>query len=338
MASHPDLQMIREETLCACHRPPQHVSVGKMKGNNFLNQTHYVFTTSRDVHRQVDTRMGPSNLSRAEQQANNTTPRRSTTRQLRFAVRLAEQAAAAMMKDTSLPLLLSELLVVDSKREADSNSSSSPISLEQAQQVVKRRRLLRKQPDPAVERRNPPKLASWGELFRRFGARVPNRGRHYFNEGDEVATATQQLIPHFQVKHVVMACGTNRVQLPKPGIDVQDIPVRQTIVVARQDGKVKVDGEPEVWARGVPKYKRWRAGIPARVSLTAYGMDRRPPAVSAPQGFPELDFREPMVDVPVPVSEGQSEGQRQGEAISMHEPPRVEGSDESRPIVPRVWK
>ena len=48
-------------------------------------------------------------------------------------------------------------------------------------------------------------MASWGEMFRRYGVRVPNRGRHYFNEGDEVVTATQQLIPHFQVKHVAMA-------------------------------------------------------------------------------------------------------------------------------------
>ena len=336
LASHPDLQMIREETLCACHRPPQHIRMGKMKGNNFLNQTHYVFTTSRDVHQQVDTRAGPSILPSAEQQASNTTPPRSTTRQLR----LADKAAAAMMKDTSVPLLLSELMVVESKREADFNSVSFPVSIEQAQQVVKRRRLLRKQPDPSISKWDQPRMASWGEMFRKFGVRVPNRGRHYFSEGDEVAIATQQLIPHFEVKRVVMARGTNRVQLPKPGVDVNDIPLRQTIVVARQDGKVRVDGEPEYWARGVPKYKRWRAGIPARLSLTAYGMDRRP-GMSGParvSGHSVLDSLESAVASGEPRP-GPSIPKPDDGVPFQHGPcaegPGAKGSEEGQPIIPQ---
>ena len=106
MAAHPDLQMILEETLCACHLQSQRISAGRMKGKNFLSQPRYVFTTSR---------MDPSILSKAEQQPSHTTPPRCTTRQLR----LADRAAAAIMQDNSIPLLLSELSVADSKREAD---------------------------------------------------------------------------------------------------------------------------------------------------------------------------------------------------------------------------
>ena len=124
-----------------------------------------------------------------------------------------------------------------------------------ARQVVKRRRLWRKQPPPPVQRQPEDPVGSWGDLFRRFGVRVKTRGRFYFNEGDEVVAAAQRLTPHFQVKQVVMARGTNRVQLPKPGFDAGDIPLRQTIVVSRQDGKVRVDGEPEQWTRAT-KYKR----------------------------------------------------------------------------------
>ena len=43
-------------------------------------------------------------------------------------------------------------------------------------------------------------------------------------------------------------------------------------MVACQDGKVRIDGEPEAWTRA-PKYKRWQKGIPASISLTIYGRE-----------------------------------------------------------------
>ena len=294
LAGDQDLQSILEETLCACHSPFEGHRKGRIDGNNFLKRRRFVYTTSRAMHQAVDTRTSQDILPKQQHQQHATTTPRSTTRQLR----LADQAANTMLGDHSIPLFLSELLVVDHKREGDFNSSNSQDSLDVAQQVVKRRRLVRKQPPPNLRGQPSASVRSWGELFRDFGNRVINRGRFYFNDGDEVVQATQRLIPHFQVKHVVMARGTNRVQLPKPGIDVRDIPIRQTIVVARQDGKVRIDGEPEQWTKA-PKYKRWRSAIPARISLTAYGAPRLHVGSASPVFEPSAD---PQLNRVVPRS------------------------------------
>ena len=264
--STPELQDVMHGTMCAVHCPSEVMGLGKMSGNNFLNKKSFIYTTSRVVHDAIDTRKTSKHLSNPSQAAANTPAPRSQTWQLR----LAEQAAAAMTSDCSVPLCLSELLVANLKREGDLNLSNHA-ALENAQQVVKRRRLLRKQPAPEARKaRDQLNDASWVAVFKKFN--VPHRGRVYFKEGDEIVKQVQTLIPQFQIKHVVMARGTNRVQLPKPGLEIQDIPLRQTIVVSRDNGKVVTDGGCEHWTKN-PKYKRWRRGIPARVSLTAYGSE-----------------------------------------------------------------
>ncbi|CAE7506339.1 GIP, partial [Symbiodinium microadriaticum] len=184
--STPELQDVMHGTLCAVHCPSEVMGLGKMSGNNFLNKKSFIYTTSRAVHEATDTRRAKRHFSNPGQLTSNTPAPRSQTWQLR----LAEQAAAAMISDCSVPVYLSELLVADLKRDGDLNLSNQA-ALENAQQVVKRRRLLRKQPAPAVSKaRDQQSEASW----------------------------VQELIPQFQVKHVVMARGTNRVQPPKPGI------------------------------------------------------------------------------------------------------------------------
>ncbi|CAE7315683.1 RE1 [Symbiodinium sp. CCMP2592] len=241
--SSPELQDVMHGTMCAVHCPSEAMGLGKMRGNNFLNKKSFIYTTSRVVHEAIDTRKEPTHLSNPSQATSNTSAPRSPTWQLR----LAEQAAAAMISDRSVPLYLSELLVADLKREGDLNLSNRA-ALENVQQVVKRRRLLRKQPAPEMcKARDQFKDASWIAIFKKFD--VPHRGRVYFRDGDEVVKQVQTLIPQFQIKHVVMARGTNRVQLPKPGLEIQDIPLRQTIVVSRDNGKVMADGGCEQWTK-----------------------------------------------------------------------------------------
>ncbi|CAE7416296.1 TY5A [Symbiodinium microadriaticum] len=130
-------------TLCAVHCPSEVMGLGKMSGNTFLNKKSFIYTTSRAVHEATDTRRAKRHLSNPGQLTSNTPAPRSQTWQLR----LAEQAAAAMISDCSVPVYLSELLVADLKRDGDLNLSNQA-ALENAQQVVKRRRLLRKQPAP----------------------------------------------------------------------------------------------------------------------------------------------------------------------------------------------
>ena len=264
-------------TLCAIHCLANVPGIGKIKGNNFLNKQSFLYTTSRTVHRAVDARQASRfHAQSCPSKGNHATAPRQQARQLQ----LAELAAGAMMSDTEVPLYLPELLLGEGVTSGDHNSE-----IKSAQQVVKRRRLMYKQPaSQPGSGQNQSSQPSWGEVFRSPELDVSHRGRVYFNEGRAVVAKVQRLIPRFHVMHVVMARGTNRVQLPKPGLDPREIPIRQTIVVARRDGKVRVDGEPEAWARA-PKYKRWRKGIPARISLTIYGRERSSsaggPAVSS---------------------------------------------------------
>ena len=262
----PELQDVLRGTLCAMHCLTNVPGTGRIKGNNFLNKQSFLYTTSRTVHRAVDIRQ----ISRFPNSSSRNIRNRATTpHQQARQLQLAELAASALMRDQELPLYNSELLLGEGSSSGDRNSE-----VEAAQQVVKRRRLVYKQPVPQPGGgQNQSGSPSWGEIFRNPKLDVSHRGRVYFNQGDEVVGQIQRLTPHFHVVHVVMARGTNRVQLPKPGLDPQDIPMRQTMVVARKDGKVKVDGGPEAWTR-VPKYKRWRKGIPARISLTIYGRSR----------------------------------------------------------------
>ena len=102
LTSDPELQAILEETLCARHGPIKGVSQGRMEGNNFLNRTRYVYTTSRAVHHAVDTRKAQPILSKQHRQQHLSgamTSQHVTTRQLR----LAETAAAALSSDHSYP-------------------------------------------------------------------------------------------------------------------------------------------------------------------------------------------------------------------------------------------
>ena len=80
----------------------------------------------------------------------------------------------------------------------------------------------------------------------------------------------QQLVPEFQVKHVVSCRGTNRIRPPQMGWAPRDIPLRKTVVVQRDGTGIAVDGDVEEWSR-IPRYKQHRKGIPARLSMTAYG-------------------------------------------------------------------
>ena len=168
------------------------------------------------------------------------------------------------------PLMVTKLLVgATESREAPSTDNL------EVRQLFKRRRLMGRQPPPTV--RNLDGLieaGDWEMFFRDHNSRVPRVGGVYFQGDDEVVKRVQALIPQFEVKHVVLCRGANRVRPPQDGWEGVDIPLRNTVVVKRDGGRVVEDGDVEEWTK-IPRYKRNRAIIPARVSLTAYGAMHR---------------------------------------------------------------
>ena len=103
-----------------------------------------------------------------------------------------------------------------------------------------------------------------------LNSRVAKVGASYFEEGDPIVGEIQRLIPEFQVKHVVACRGTNRIRPPQIGWSPRDIPWRKTVVVQRDGTGIAEDGEVQEWGK-LPRYKQYRKGIPARLSMTAYG-------------------------------------------------------------------
>ena len=179
--------------------------------------------------------------------------------------------------------MMSELLIGEEvKREApDSN-------LQAVQQVLKRRRLRRKQ--PLAETADQDHVGvTWESVFQKYNAVVPRVGRKYFGLHDEIVAEIQPLIPQFQIKHVVMCRGTNRLQPPSNTQSAEDIPLRLTVVVSREDGQVQMDGGVEEWTK-IPRYKRMRKVVPAKVSLTAYGIASLPPVTDN-----SLQRRDPLI-------------------------------------------
>ena len=215
--------------------------------------------------------------------------------------------------------------------------------VEAAQQVLKRRRLWGKQPFPEQSAGDEREAVTWERVFKEVNGRVPKGGSIAVEEGDAITTLVQQLLPDLQVQQVLFCRGTNRVQPPKGSWTGRDIPLRQVVVVRRDNGKVEVDGDIEEWVK-VPRYKQCRPTIPARLSATVYGIRPQNPYVqpevrsdvSMPDDVPEAPMEDPegsAVEASVP------EGLVQGfppKAIPRHGPGFLDLSSEDRGILIRL--
>ena len=247
----PQLQEVQQGTLRMIHE----LEVGDTPpGNNHLRKATTLYTTSRRLQQSVDTRFqtaGPDPSGRS----NRMFPRER---------RLAKRVAMHLGQDLGFPLPLEELLFNVEKRGVSNSDFTA------AQQVLKRRRLFGKQPGPTISGSEAPRI-SWDTVFRDVNARVPKGGKVGFSEGDPVVQQVQALLPQIVVQHVVCCRGTNRIQPPCVEGMPRDMPLRQTVVVKRVGGEIAMDGEIEDWSQ-VPRYKQMRKGIPAKLSLTAYGM------------------------------------------------------------------
>ena len=243
-----------------------------------------MYTTSRQLHQNIDTRWSKSVPLRAgdpqDQTRHDTAPRTDISSSSRCRNHsFVNQVANQLCRDLGHPLLIEELLV-GSDGEAERKEPNSDQAVAAARQVLKRRRLLGKQPPPGATSVPSSSLTSdsnaqptWGGVFQHLNGKVPVKKRIGFNEGDHEVTLAQQLMPDFAVKHIVVCRGTNRVQPPHASCDVRDIPLRYTMVVKRADGEIAVDGGIEEWTQ-IPQYKQGRKGIPAKMSLQPMELPR----------------------------------------------------------------
>ena len=257
---------ILQGTLCTVHHLPELGKGQAPPGNNFRNRRTLLHTTSRSLHEATDTRKIAATMSHAKSSSGNTPPRVPELHRhfnICVAKTLLQNRVQGMM---DYPLMMSELLFGETV-EAPQSELVQP-SVQEASGVFKRRRLLGKQPPPRL---SGPEDETWDRVFQEVNPWVPKGGSVFFDEGDSFVSKVQTLVPEFVVKHVVVCRGTNRVRPPKEGWSSRDIPVRRTVVVKRDGTGICEDGGVEEWG-ALPRYKQMRKGIPAKVSLTAYGI------------------------------------------------------------------
>ena len=332
----PEFAEIQQGMLMAVHNPQELEGHKKVPtGNNFYRRRTIIHTTSRAIHQALDTRPAVTEPQRPSSSHNHDKPQRKHLLQQSLGTR----AAPALLSNGGLPLLLSELLLGEGSRELPQED------LEAAQQVLKRRRLWGKQspPEQNAESSGASKAVTWERIFTEVNDRVPKGGGMAVEEGDAITSMVQQLLPDFQVQQVVFCRGTNRVQPPKGSWVGKDIPLRQTVVVRRDNGKVELDGALEEWTK-VPRYKQCRAIIPARMSATVYGIQLHDPYVqpvhrsesSGSDEGPEMQIDDPAGSA---VEVGAPEGLVQGfppKMIPRHGPGFLGLNEEERGTIMRL--
>ena len=183
------LAEVQRGMLCLVHNPADLGRKTVPSGNNHLNKKTVVFTTSRALQQALDTRITAGTKNEQAQQpiTKHDTHIQHRSRHHPRCNRFADKVALCLQRETGTPLPVEELLVGEHKREG----SDSDLTV--AKQALKRRRLRGKQPpQPQV----PPKVEDpWVKVFQMVNDRIPPKGRVYLQEGDEVVTQVQALIP-----------------------------------------------------------------------------------------------------------------------------------------------
>ena len=149
-----------------------------------------------------------------------------------------------------------------------------------ANDVVKRRRLAWKQ---AVEQAPGEETTPRGrkvtlrtrlkEIFQDVEAMAPRVGTVVVETGSVLFEKLAKVCETMKVVHVEVCRGTERLRLPKEGIDKSSLTLRQTIVMHRSTGECEILGKPENWQR-LAKRQQVRKSVPARLCITVFGSER----------------------------------------------------------------
>ena len=125
--------------------------------------------------------------------------------------------------------------------------------------------------------------------------KIPPRVGSVAIEKDSAAFHQIQSFCSFRLMHAEVCRGTERLRIPKPGNAVKDLEIRKTFSLGRTTGRVEQIGEEEKWQK-LSQRQRIRKGIPARLTLTAFG-SRNPLGDIEPVVEPGTDRDTTMGDV-----------------------------------------
>ena len=228
----------------------------RFRGNCFLNQRAMIRTTSVELHEALDHRY----LQRQPQIPSDPQVDR---RHCRYREGLAKNVVRYILKKSpEKPLIREELCAhIDDKREASETLT---------QQALKRRRRYTHKQSPRQESYGKSE-ATWQGVLRKLNTRVPRVGNHVIAPEDELIESIQQLVPNLKVHHAEACKGVNRLRIPVGSYNPREVTHRYTVVMNRHNGEIEADDNVEHWAV-LPKYKQVRAGKPARIALTMFGV------------------------------------------------------------------
>ena len=295
MLLQPELEQLRYGTLTTVF---DMCAVGRLnwKGEPLQKRT-VILTTSRIMHEALDCRYckGGHDHRRIEGQVKhlgNWVP--LSTYAAKYSAGFARAVTRAVqLSQSEVPLLRDELHI---------SLDTNPVDIALVGEAIKRRRLISKQTvgehvgeDMEQEEHRKKHLDQrLKDLFVELD-KIPPRVGSVAIEKDSAVFHQIQSFCTFRLMHAEVCRGTERLRIPKPGTPVQDLEIRKTFSLSRATGRVEQVGEEEEWQK-LSQRQRIRKGIPARLTLTAFG-SRNPLGDIEPVVGPGKDHDTTMGDV-----------------------------------------
>eukprot|EP00435_Cladocopium_sp_Y103_P032161 s399_g8.t1 len=112
--------------------------------------------------------------------------------------------------------------------------------------------------------------AAWRGVIANFEKSTPRVGNYHCYPGSPGFQELQDLIPNVNVRLALLCRGTERHRVPTDGTARESIPLRKTVYVHRQTGKIIDVGPFEEWTK-MARLKQTRKASPARISLSIFG-------------------------------------------------------------------
>ena len=327
MIKQPQLQDVHTGTLPAFF---DMCRAGKLKSPNketYLKKRTQVLTTSRFVHQmlhnqncQHDHKHTPIQGSMQDETHK---WKKLSTYAASYTAVFAKKVIVGIVQSVvhgEPPLIMEELLVGESVEKG----RKRPV----AQEVLELRKCRRRHgtkspPFPEEADRYPPR-EDWKEIFTSFEKSVPRVGNAYFDFTDERVERLQNKFPQVEIRLVIICRGTERYRVPKPDIPRDDIPLRKTVLVCRDNGHIKDMGDFEEWQH-LSKLKQSRKAHPAKISMSVFARYRQ----SSGSGLVRSTESDAPMELPQSMSVSVPPSSMAVPAIS---PNLSEESQESHPI------
>ena len=300
--------------------------VGKLRvptGNNFLRKRTTVRTTSRELHESLDARY--CNQRHKHQ------PIEGKIKYLGRWINLSEYAARYSngfaknvcwfllhsLESKELPLEMAELCIEGHSHDVAELFAAAGMNKARRRTLQNSERSRDQETSVWDGPHKNPRGKRLGEVFVRADKRVPRVGTVVVGTNEELFRDFQSLCSTMAVRSVEICRGTDRFRLPKCGMSLEEIPLRQTFVMHRDTGEIYEFGGPEKWTE-LPKTRRYARSKPARVCVTVFG---KPAEQASSSNGPSVRRSAVPAGTPSSAEDKSSKGETSGTA---DEPPSPE--------------